>query len=141
MENKQKPLSKNQKIILEYIQKNKKPVKAYSILSNVQKKGINAPPQVYRALDKLIEIGKIHKVESQNSFVACKTSDCETPHATAFSICDSCDEVSEINDPKLFKYLLDFKDNSGIKFDGYNLEFFGTCKSCETSCSKNHSLI
>ena len=133
MENKLKPLSKNQKIILEYIQKNKKPVKAYSILSNVQKKGINAPPQVYRALDKLIEIGKIHKVESQNSFVACKTSDCETPHATAFSICDSCDEVSEINDPKLFKYLLDFKDNSGIKFDGYNLEFFGTCKSCETS--------
>ena len=133
MENKQKPLSKNQKLILEYIQKNKKPVKAYSILSNVQKKGINAPPQVYRALDKLIEIGKIHKVESQNSFVACKTSDCETPHATAFSICDSCDEVSEINDPKLFKYLLDFKDNSGIKFDGYNLEFFGTCKSCETS--------
>ena len=133
MENKQKPLSKNQKIILEYIQKNKKPVKAYSILSNLQKKGINAPPQVYRALDKLIEIGKIHKVESQNSFVACKTSDCETPHATAFSICDSCDEVSEINDPKLFKYLLDFKDNSGIKFDGYNLEFFGTCKSCETS--------
>ena len=133
MENKQKPLSKNQKIILEYIQKNKKPVKAYSILSNVQKKGINAPPQVYRALDKLIEIGKIHKVESQNSFVACKTSDCETPHATAFSICDSCDEVSEINDPKLFKYLLYFKDNSGIKFDGYNLEFFGTCKSCETS--------
>ena len=133
MENKQKPLSKNQKIILEYIQKNKKPVKAYSILSNVQKKGINAPPQVYRALDKLIEIGKIHKVESQNSFVACKTPDCETPHATAFSICDSCDEVSEINDPKLFKYLLDFKDNSGIKFDGYNLEFFGTCKSCETS--------
>ena len=90
MENKQKPLSKNQKIILEYIQKNKKPVKAYSILSNVQKKGINAPPQVYRALDKLIEIGKIHKVESQNSFVACKTSDCETPHATAFSIYDSC---------------------------------------------------
>ncbi len=133
MENKQKPLSKNQKIILEYIQKNKKPVKAYSILSNVQKKGINAPPQVYRALDKLIEIGKIHKVESQNSFVACKTSNCETPHATAFSICDSCDEVSEINDPKLSKYLLDFKDNSGIKFDGYNLEFFGTCKSCETS--------
>ena len=138
MENKQKPLSKNQKIILEYIQKNKKPVKAYSILSNVQKKGINAPPQVYRALDKLIEIGKIHKVESQNSFVACKTSDCETPHATAFSICDRWDEVSEINDPKLFKYLLDFKDNSGIKFDGYNLEFFGTCKSCETSWSKNH---
>ena len=131
--NKEKNLSKNQQIILDLIEKSRDPVKAYSILSNVKKKGIKAPPQVYRALEKLIKLGKIHKVESQNSFVACKTSDCETPHATAFSICDSCDEVSEINDPKLFKYLLDFKDNSGIKFDGYNLEFFGTCKSCETS--------
>lgn len=126
-------LSKNQKIVLDFIQKNKKPVKAYSILANVKKKGINAPPQVYRALDKLIEIGKIHKVESQNSFVACKTLDCETPHATAFSICGNCDVVSEINDSNLFKYLLNFKDNNGVKFNGYNLEFFGMCKSCKHS--------
>ena len=128
---KNKPLSKNQKLVLDFIQRNKKPVKAYSILSNVQKKGIKAPPQVYRALDRLIEMGKIHRIESQNSFVACHTSDCETPHATAFSICSNCDEVSEINNPKLFKYLLDFKDNDGVKFAGYNLEFFGICKSCE----------
>ncbi len=87
MDKKSKSLSKNQKIVLDFIQKNKKPVKAYSILSNVQKKGINAPPQVYRALDKLIEIGKIHRVESQNSFVACKISNCDTPHKTVFSIC------------------------------------------------------
>ena len=131
MNKKNKTLSKNQKLVLDFIQKNKKPVKAYSILSNVQKKGMNAPPQVYRALDKLIEMGKIHKIESQNSFVACKTSDCESPHATTFAICDNCDEVSEINDPKLLKYLSDFKDINGAKFDGYNLEFFGTCKSCE----------
>ena len=131
MDKKNKSLSKNQKIVLDFIQKNKKPVKAYSILSNVQKKGINAPPQVYRALDKLIEVCKIHKVESQNSFVACNISDCETPHATAFSICDSCELVSEINDQKLLKYLLDFKDTNGIKFEGYNLEFFGTCKTCK----------
>jgi len=130
MNKKSKSLSKNQKIILDFIQKNKKPVKAYSILSNVQKKGINAPPQVYRALDRLIEIGKIHRVESQNSFVACKISNCDTPHETVFSICNSCEIVSEINDPKLFKHLKAFKDNDGTKFDGYNLEFFGTCKSC-----------
>ena len=55
-----KELSKNQKIVLDYIQKCKKPVKAYSILSNVNKKGLKAPPQVYRALDKLIEIGEVH---------------------------------------------------------------------------------
>ena len=54
-------LSKNQQIVLEIIEKAKEPLKAYSILFNVQKKGINAPQQIYRALDKLIEIGKIHK--------------------------------------------------------------------------------
>ena len=47
-------LSKNQKIILDIIEKAKGPLKAYSILFNVQKKGINAPQQIYRALDKLI---------------------------------------------------------------------------------------
>ena len=52
-------LSRNQQIVLGIIEKAKGPLKAYSILFNVQKKGINAPQQIYRALDKLIEIGKI----------------------------------------------------------------------------------
>ena len=65
-------LSKNQQIVLDIIEKAKEPLKAYSILFNVQKKGIKAPLQVYRALEKLIKLGKIHKVESRNAFVACK---------------------------------------------------------------------
>ena len=39
-------LSKNQKIILDIIEKSNQPLKAYSILFNVQKKGIKAPLQV-----------------------------------------------------------------------------------------------
>ena len=53
---KENNLSKNQRIVLDIIEKAKGPLKAYSILFNVQKKGIKAPPQIYRALDKLIEI-------------------------------------------------------------------------------------
>ena len=48
-------LSKNQKIIFDLIDKSGGPMKAYSILFNVQKKGIKAPLQVYRALDKYFE--------------------------------------------------------------------------------------
>ena len=59
----QQNLTKNQKIVLDIIEKSTEPLKAYSILSNVKKKGINAPPQVYRALDKLVDMGKIHKIE------------------------------------------------------------------------------
>ena len=128
---KQHNLSKNQKIIFDLIDKSSEPLKAYSILFNVQKKGINAPLQVYRALDKLVEIGKIHKIESRNAFVACKNSNCVVSNATAFSICEGCEKVTEINNSKLSKYLGNFEDNSGMKYSKYNLEFFGLCKKCK----------
>ena len=124
-------LSKNQQIVLEIIEKAKEPLKAYSILFNVQKKGINAPQQIYRALDKLIEIGKIHKIESKNAFVACKNANCEVSKATAFSICESCEKVEELNDLKLSKYLSSYSDKIGMKYKKYNLEFFGLCKKCK----------
>jgi Fur family zinc uptake transcriptional regulator len=53
---KQETLTKNQKIILDLIEKSDQPLKAYSILFDVKKKGINAPLQVYRALNKLVKI-------------------------------------------------------------------------------------
>tara|TARA_Y100001936_G_C15910443_1_gene578259 strand:+ start:340 stop:747 length:408 start_codon:yes stop_codon:yes gene_type:complete len=127
---KQEFLSKNQQIVFDIIEKAKEPLKAYSILFDVQKKGIKAPLQVYRALDKLVEIGKIHKIESRNAFVACKNSSCQLSKATAFSICEKCEEVSEISDKKLSKYLKSFQDKAGMKFKKYNLEFFGLCKKC-----------
>ena len=128
---KENTLSKNQQIIFDLIDKSPEPLKAYTILYNVQKKGINAPPQVYRALDKLVEIGKIHKIESKNAFVACKNSDCEISKATAFSICESCEVVDEISDVKLSKYLSSFNHKKGMKFKRFNLEFFGLCKKCK----------
>ena len=124
-------LSKNQQVVLEIIEKAKEPLKAYSILFNVQKKGIKAPQQIYRALDKLIEMGKIHKIESRNAFVACKNSNCEISKATAFSICESCEKITEINNLSLSKYLTSFKDYTGMKYKKYNLEFFGLCKKCK----------
>ena len=125
-------LSKNQQLIFDLIKKSNEPLKAYSILSNVQKKGIKAPLQVYRALDKLVEIGKIHKIESKNAFMACQNSRCQVAKATAFSICENCEKVSEIKNSKLFEYLKDFNDKSGMKYKKYNLEFFGVCNECTT---------
>ena len=138
-------LSKNQQVVLDIIEKAKEPLKAYSILFNVQKKGIKAPQQIYRALDKLVEIGKIHKIESRNAFVACKNSNCEISKATAFSICENCEKVTEINNSKLSKLLSTFKDHSGMSYKKYNLELFGLCKKCklwiknETNCNNNYS--
>jgi Fur family zinc uptake transcriptional regulator len=127
---KENNLSTNQQIIFNLIHKSPEPLKAYTILFNVQKKGIKAPPQVYRVLDKLVEMGKIHKIESKNAFVACRNSDCEISKATAFSICERCEVVDEISDIKLSKYLSNFNHKKGMKFKRFNLEFFGLCKKC-----------
>ena len=124
-------LSKNQQVVFDIILKAKEPLKAYSILYNVQKKGINAPQQIYRALDKLIEIGKIHKIESRNAFVACKNANCEISKATAFSICENCEKVTELNNPKLSTLITTFKDSSGMNYKKFNLELFGLCKKCK----------
>ena len=75
-------LTKNQLTVLNLLENAKEPVKAYNILFDIQKKGINAPTQVYRALDKLIEIGKVHKIESKNSYIACNNHNCRSRWST-----------------------------------------------------------
>ena len=66
---KSQSLTKNQRIVLDLLQNIGEPLKAYFILDRLKKEGLNSPLQVYRALDKLVELGKIHKIESINSFI------------------------------------------------------------------------
>jgi len=87
-------------------------------------------PDEPNVLDKLVEIGKIHKIESRNAFIACQNSSCQVSKATAFSICEICEKVTEISSASLSKYLTNFKDKDGMKYSKYNLEFFGLCKKC-----------
>ena len=94
-------LSKNQQIIFDLIDKSMNHESLFNFF-NVQKKGIKAPLQVYRALDKLVEIGKIHKIESKNAFIACQNSNCHVTKTTAFSICEKCEKLTEI---KVQKFL------------------------------------
>ena len=41
------------------------------------------------------------------------------------------EDVNEIKNTKLSKYLSNFEDNSGMKYKKYNLEFFGLCRDCK----------
>ena len=79
-------LTKNQQTVMNLLEGSKEPLKAYTILFNIQKKGIKSPLQVYRALDKLIEIGKVHKIESKNSYIECNNSNCTSQTSTSFLI-------------------------------------------------------
>ena len=92
-------------LVLRVLQSNVKPLSAYEILEKVKEFGIKSPPIVYRALDTLMKIGKVHKINELNTFIAC---DCEEDHQHLLSIltiCQSCNKVSELHDHIVIDHL------------------------------------
>ena len=124
-------LTNNQKTVLDLLEKSKEPLKAYAILFDIQKKGIKAPLQVYRALDKLIEIGKVHKIESKNSYIACEHKNCDSSTSTSFLICETCDQVMELKKKNLSEYFAKQSVQANFKYAKHNLEIYGLCKDCK----------
>ena len=123
-------LTNNQKIVLQTLEKSEQPLGAYSILFNIEKKGIKSPQQVYRALDKLIEIGAVHKIEILNSYIACKHENCKARESTSFLICQECQKVFEVVENNLPDELSKLSRKSNFKYSTHNLEIFGVCKAC-----------
>ena len=117
-----------------------RPLSAYDLLDRLRPTGVAAPLTVYRALDKLIAAGKVHRIESLNAFVACSGEhqhahdDDQQPRRTvAFAICDRCGTVDEFVDTKLFEQL-----DRGLakrKFTAHTsaIEIHGLCADCGTS--------
>ena len=124
-------LTNNQKTVLDLLEKSKEPLKAYAILFDIQKKGIKAPLQVYSALDKLIEIGKVHKIESKNSYIACEHKNCDSSTSTSFLICETCDQVTELKKKNLSEYFVKQSVQANFKYSKHNLEIYGVCKDCK----------
>ena len=124
-------LTKNQQTVLDILESASEPLKAYTILFDIQKKGIKSPLQVYRALDKLIEIGKVHKIESRNSYVACKHEGCNAKTSTSFLICEKCDSVTELTGNNLFSYFAKQAEKNNFNYKKHNLEIFGLCENCK----------
>ena len=56
-----------------------KPLSAYDVIDALREDGRLAPPTVYRALQKLIDKGLAHRLETQNAYVACRR--CDLPQA------------------------------------------------------------
>jgi len=124
-------LTKNQQTVLDILESSSEPLKAYKILFDIQKKGIKSPLQVYRALDKLIEIGKVHKIESRNSYVACKHEGCNAKTSTSFLICENCENVKELIGNNLFSYFSKQSDKNNFQYRKHSLEIYGLCESCK----------
>ena len=104
------PLTKNQALVFDVLEKAEGPLSAYTILDKLRDHGFRAPLQVYRALEKLLEYGVVHRLESINSFVACAHpgENCHSHGIVAFAICESCGQVMEFHDHEVDHRLMDW---------------------------------
>ncbi len=122
------PLSQTQTRVLDLLSAAGRPLSAYDLLGKLRGEGVNAPPTVYRALDKLVREGLVHRIESLNAFVACST-----PHhhdMATFAICDHCGLVTELTDRPLQDQLAAISGRSGFHATRMMVELRGHCAAC-----------
>ena len=126
--------------ILEALAASSRPLSAYDLLDRLRPKGISAPLTIYRALDKLIAAGKVHRIESLNAFVACKDSD-HSGHihthdtSVGFAICDQCGSVDEFIDPHLHDRINADLSSRAFVPRASAIEVHGLCADCNSEKS------
>ena len=125
-------LTKNQSLVLEALKASAAPRSAYALLDQLRPSGFRAPLQVYRALDRLIEQGSVHKLESINAFMACCQDHDHGHHHSVpgFAICDTCGQVSEFDDHEICHRLEDWANATGFSVEKSAIELHGRCAAC-----------
>ncbi|MDA8664641.1 transcriptional repressor [Litoricolaceae bacterium] len=126
-------LTKNQALVLGVLEQSSIPLSAYTILERLSEHGLRAPPQVYRALDKLLDLGLAHKLSSMNSFLACQHTQCGSHRVTSFAICDGCEKVSEIINTEFERHLNSLANDVGLRPTRSTIEIHGLCDECTSS--------
>lgn len=126
-------LTRNQALVFKTLDNAEGPLGAYSILDRLRDKGFRAPLQVYRALDKLLEFGLVHRLESSNAFVVCAHSGCHTHAVIAFAICEQCGKVAEFADEDVEERLGNWVEANRFKPSKTIIEIRGACEACASA--------
>ncbi|MEM8650735.1 MAG: Fur family transcriptional regulator [Pseudomonadota bacterium] len=129
----QMDLTKNQTLVMTALSNANGPLSAYTILDELRDHGFRAPLQVYRALDKLVEFGLVHKLESLNAFVACQHPSCEgePKESVQFAICEKCGSVRELVNDSLIKAVKGLAKEIDFSLRESVIELRGVCSACK----------
>lgn len=125
-------LTRNQRSVLKLLLEEKTALSAYTILDHLRSQGFRAPLQVYRALDKLVEMDLVHRLESINAFVACSHPRCENHALVAFAICKKCSNVTEFDDETVADNVKKRMETIHFSPQTTTLEIWGICAVCQT---------
>ena len=117
--------------VLCYLEQQDRPLSAYDIMEGLRPDGVTASTTVYRALEKLLNAGRVHRIESLNAWmVCCGGHDHQTP---VFSICDDCGTVTEHIDTDFSRSIASLSETTGFEPNHSVLEIHGRCGDCNTS--------
>ncbi|MEM6848787.1 MAG: transcriptional repressor [Pseudomonadota bacterium] len=105
------------------------PLSAYDVLAVLRETQPKAgPPTAYRGLQKLIDAGLAHRLESINAYIACRLDHSKAP--TAYAICDDCGRVSEHTGEAITAQLTAAARDGGFEPSRAVVELHGTCRDC-----------
>ncbi|MGF1624686.1 MAG: Fur family transcriptional regulator [Alphaproteobacteria bacterium] len=124
------PLTRNQRLVLDRLTLSGTPLSAYAILDELRPQGFRAPPQVYRALDKLVEAGLVHRIESMNAFVACAEPASHGGETVVFMLCERCGAVDEFVDTAVTRRLDKLGRDRSFHTEKRMVEIRGSCADC-----------
>jgi len=124
-----KKFGANQLLVLDALLEDHKAVSAYDIVERIAEVADRLQPvQVYRALDVLLGLGLVHRLQSRNAYVACNNFDeCEAPQLL---YCSSCEQVAEISGGALSKLIARTAQQNHFKLEHGLVEMIGLCPEC-----------
>ena len=80
-------------------------------------------------LDFLQAQGLVHKIESLNAYLGC--SQPKQVHQGHFLICESCEEVRELESKAFSKSISEVEDKQAFQVKHMIVELFGLCSNCQ----------
>ena len=118
------------KQVLLLLCESEQPLGAYALLDLMRDSGRSAaPPTVYRALDFLQEQGFVHRLASNNTYLACAHPQHE--HEAVFLVCKQCGFTQELHTDGIYQAVA--AKAKLVKFDveHASVEVAGLCRQCQ----------
>lgn len=121
-----KSLTAIRKHVLTVLLDAQRPMTAYEVLASLEGVGSVSPPTAYRALDFLVSLGFVSRVESLNAYLALDLGPSDVP--LAFFVCEKCGQAEEISANEAVVSLISTADQNGFGVSHASLEVRGDCR-------------
>ncbi len=125
-----KSMGSHDERVMNLLLSNHQYLSAYDIADKISNKGKRLQAvQVYRSLEKLIDLGVVHKISTKNSYMACfQEGECASGK---FLICTQCESVKEIKNDLLETEIKASAEKNRFSIDKQTIEIVGLCSQCQ----------